>query len=510
MRSTIQDLFTVNYYEQKSKDVQLYNADQVLTLTPNPQNFDLPYAKGAKFKIGKLSSIKETIIKEYPIIYDLLNMADGQISLCGGSITNLIKDEEIEDFDIFFHCNTIEQADRLLAQSMKLLNRHKAKYTITQAVETVYLIKPDITIQFIRRVYQTKEQILLGFDLAPSRMGWNPVNGFFTTICGARALVDGWFPLDLTQRSLSMSHRVNKYIRKDYSVVFPGWSTREDILGKRKTISFKDFTIRKGYKNKEPLKLVFDGTNYTGDYSINHYDKEDFTGEFWLGLLINEKYECIKIYQGDSWIKLKDITDIDLTIFQKHCLNRPYHSLKLDKSSHLKDFFKDDFKEFANCKYILEDEVKCEELWNKKLASYYSNTDKILPQAKANPWKYINPGGQDFGKLHPIKAHPSEWYGKNYYSTKVGLDFNAYPLIGIFNQDIVNHIHYVALKELAFKARERLLVFKEIMLESSRRPAARAGRRRSPPISPYNSEEDEDYTPEESSVEDEDHSYDIG
>src|ERR1700722_11865780 len=66
-------------------------------------------------------------------------------------------------------------------------------------------------IQFIRRVYKSKDQVLLGFDLAGCRYGWNPFDGFFTTICGAIAFALQAFPIDLTQRSFSHSYRLEKY-----------------------------------------------------------------------------------------------------------------------------------------------------------------------------------------------------------------------------------------------------------------------------------------------------------
>ena len=124
-------------------------------------------------------------------------LTKGQVSLCGGSVIDLLSGWNPKGFDFFFHCGSVNLAEELLLKCMNYLTENCSDpiFKSTQAVETVEEPRRD-TYQFIRRVYQTKEQVLLGFDLAPSRLGFNLKDGFFCTICSALALATKSFPID--------------------------------------------------------------------------------------------------------------------------------------------------------------------------------------------------------------------------------------------------------------------------------------------------------------------------
>ena len=67
----------------------------------------------------------------YPIIVELLNLAEGKLSLCGGAVLDIITDCRPRDFDLFFHCASIEEADNIL---MKCLLHLEDKYKQTGSV----------------------------------------------------------------------------------------------------------------------------------------------------------------------------------------------------------------------------------------------------------------------------------------------------------------------------------------------------------------------------------------
>src|SRR5205085_9221114 len=133
--------------------------------------------------------------------------------------------------DLFFHCESIGEADDLLDKCMKYIGSLALKkicYKRSQYVQTIKILN-TLSIKFIRRVYKTKDQILLGFDLAGSRLGWNPKDGLFATICGALAFAMRGFALDLTRRNISFGHRINKYIHKGFHILLPGVSVLNNI-----------------------------------------------------------------------------------------------------------------------------------------------------------------------------------------------------------------------------------------------------------------------------------------
>jgi len=175
-----------------------------------------------------MNNIPDKIYADYNIIYEILLLGEGKISLCGGSLVDLINHGyNKSDWDLFFHCETVDEADNLLNKCLLLIENNKLNgltdilvHYKNQRVHTVEY--NGIIIQFIKRVYKSKDQVLLGFDLAPSRIGYNPFDGVYTTICGGLSIAMTHFPLDTTQRSMSFGYRLSKYINKGFNIMYPG------------------------------------------------------------------------------------------------------------------------------------------------------------------------------------------------------------------------------------------------------------------------------------------------
>ena len=115
--------------------------------------------------------------KKYPIINHMLKLANGKISLAGGSIIYILNQNEVKnDFDLFFHTGNVTEAEDLLRKCLDFIHTSVYKkykhggsnihYSRSQGVQTVeFNYKSiDYKIQFIKRVYETKDQVLLGFD----------------------------------------------------------------------------------------------------------------------------------------------------------------------------------------------------------------------------------------------------------------------------------------------------------------------------------------------------------
>src|SRR5437868_7011624 len=243
MSEIIHDIFLSNYWDKRIGNAVLVGIDQI--------NIWIQYFFHNKYKRGyyirhrieffyqrplKSDKIKFYIADRHNIVHDILLLGKGKISLCGGSIINILNSgtSYVHDYDLFFHCDSIEEANNILNMCMEYVTNLKVKqilYQRSQYIQTIEII--DVTrtwkIQFIRRIYKTKDQILLGFDLSGSRLGWNPQDGLFATICGAMAFAMKAFPIDLTQRSLSFGYRIDKYSKKGFDILLPGLINQNNI-----------------------------------------------------------------------------------------------------------------------------------------------------------------------------------------------------------------------------------------------------------------------------------------
>src|SRR5437868_4147844 len=110
MRQLTHDLFTVDHYEQKTNDVTLYDIDHFIHLKEKYKDlvYDMdliPYSRNTGFN-SKVVDIEKYLNNNYPFILEILEIGQNQISLCGGSITSIMTNESINDFDFFFHCES--------------------------------------------------------------------------------------------------------------------------------------------------------------------------------------------------------------------------------------------------------------------------------------------------------------------------------------------------------------------------------------------------------------------
>lgn len=367
----------------------------------------------------------DTILQtKYPMVYKVLELAEGKLSLCGGAIIDLLNDRIPNDFDMFFYSLSVGEADILLNKCLQYLkdNCPNIEYYRSHGVISAKqgYRGNGFTIQFIRRIYQTKDQILLGFDMMASRLGYNICDGFFATIDGAISNAIGAFPLDLTQRSLSHGHRLSKYIHdKGFKIFLPGLST--------------DF---QEYLSTPDGNLSYDGEKaFVFNVNYDHYDKSDYDEEddndtTWMNwwYLSKERYDKL-VFKSKDYRDLLSLDDkairkiisihgfVDL--FDINVRYRTKEQYYPSKPETFRTIFGDDYKEFAFAYFVENDKAESIRLWNKRW-NYY--VEKVKQNVDIfTSWRTDNPGGQNFGKFNPVIADPREWYGEQYQPVLVGL-----------------------------------------------------------------------------------------
>ena len=231
-KKIIQDTLLCNLYDKRRGNAFLIKNTKFHELSNSYDSFDfsrlnVAIVDGKKRGVLKQAfdlNIKNCLEACSPMVLEILYEAEGKISLCGGSIVDLVDGHRVNDYDLFFHCSTVKEADELLTKLLKIIDLQDKGIPCSRSQGAISVEDIDGNkIQFIMRNYESKDQILLGFDLPPCKAGWNPKNGFFMTLDCAISWLTGGFPFDGTQRSLSHSYRLHKYVHdKGFNLFLPG------------------------------------------------------------------------------------------------------------------------------------------------------------------------------------------------------------------------------------------------------------------------------------------------
>ena len=432
--SIINDVFLSNFYDKKNKDALLVGSDRLNQWTMYFKSKDLgnfPRIGNGFIKTREIHNnfFNDILKNNYNIINEILLIGKGYISLCGGAISDLINDIYPTDFDLFFHSVTIEEADILLSKCMDYVKNLNLAifYKRSQGVITVIITvnNKKINMQFIQRIYKTKNNILLGFDLAGSRLGWNPVDKFFSTICGAIALSMKSFPVDTTQRSLSHEYRLKKYIRKGFNVLLPGLPD-----------GFKGTVVIPSHI----LVYLYNSYNILSD-NMSDNVQSDYDGNFdfnWVNILNNKNQNVTFI--SHTFDEINDLTN-DF-VRNNICSENLFYRFALNnkKDRVVNNFFQDKYEEFT---LALNNNIECAKIIFEQRKEYYVQQAKeIALNIKSNPWKLEDPDNKHFGKFSPINEDPRMWYGSNYQPVVVGISMERFQAFMDCrkNVDLINNV----------------------------------------------------------------------
>jgi hypothetical protein len=354
--------------------------------------------------------MKQKISERDPFILQLLEIGCGKMSLCGGAVLEIIQlmtstyTDTKTDFDLFFHCN-MEDADEILEKCLNHIENTKwqCKYIRSQSVITcnVKSDKEEMKIQFIKRLYHTKDQVLLGFDMAGCQYGWNPIDGFFTTLQGLFAFVTGAYPVDSTQFTSTYNTRLNKYIRKGFTILLPGLDEDGTPFENDKCVFFV-----KGSKVYE-MRLRDNSSVHMSDYDIGNSD--EFT------LL---KYPSMFRFKAHT---AKECLELGEEVLERSI---PYPEVPSPCSMNkvAKLFLGDRLFDFINASIITEDKREAERIWKDDGGAHHARGRQLAIKLNTtHKWKVDNPGCQRFGKFNPLPADPRKWYGGKYKPVIIGI-----------------------------------------------------------------------------------------
>lgn len=164
----------------------------------------------------------------------MAGLFDG-VLLAGGSVLNLILDCGLEvDYDLFFYNNTLEQANNkvremiLHVKSCKELNELNVTRTRGSVTLNVRLGWRQIKIQCILRSYKSISEVLHGFDVDCSCVGFDG-SVFYLTERSKFALENMLNFVDFDRMSPTYEFRLAKYASRGFSTFIPDFVWKDEI-----------------------------------------------------------------------------------------------------------------------------------------------------------------------------------------------------------------------------------------------------------------------------------------
>lgn len=245
-----------NYYRQPNincrplNDLSFINGSYLDNLEDKFMIFS--YGKKLKTIIKSDDEFKGIFLEKYPMMekIDYTNLF-----VAGGCISSiLIGHQNKGDIDLFLHGCNEKEAEKVIGDNLFILSNwadeQKYDYKIYKGM---HLIKFEIynsdeqmiyEIQFIFRLYENPSEVIYGFDIGSSSVGFNGKQVLMTplaTYCYENMVnvVDSW------RRSPTFGNRLYKYSQRGFKPLFPFIDVEKLNALETSVFSFSDFTIKK-------------------------------------------------------------------------------------------------------------------------------------------------------------------------------------------------------------------------------------------------------------------------
>jgi len=308
------------------------------------------------------------------------------IMIAGGSVTDIMMGKQIKDFDLFIYgIESTQRADNLIYDTVKTILANIKTITKTEFNKTVVInTKNSVTIeidtldskfkiQFIYRLYHTKLEILAGFDIGASAVGYDGVNVWATTL-GRFALEYGANIVDLTRRSTTYESRLVKYlVKKNFRIIMEKFNfDKLDLTPMRFGIP--------GYIDMPYFKMTIMKISYNNMEFRDYYDDQKFASDYEVA--IPKRVLLVSPGKKFSYEMLMDEEKNKYNITYISTVSEKYYPIMIV-----------DFK------------TKTES--EKSEANRFINNLCIAYPT----WRTENVGSQLSGSFNPIISDVSDWYG---------------------------------------------------------------------------------------------------
>jgi hypothetical protein len=145
------------------------------------------------------------------------------ILVAGGSISSIMFDTNVSDFDIFVYGLGRDEATRRVYMLIQEFTKLGQDIKIINSPRCTTIKVGDMKFQVIHRLYNSIAEILYGFDISSCAVGFNGRDIYFTELakfsfeymCNV---------IDLTRRSTTYEQRLIKYLRRGFSIIMPDFN----------------------------------------------------------------------------------------------------------------------------------------------------------------------------------------------------------------------------------------------------------------------------------------------
>jgi hypothetical protein len=288
-----------------------------------------------------------------------------------------------------------------------------------------FIYDDKYTFQLITRIYQNKSQVLHGFDLGSSAVGFDGENLYFTSL-SKFAYEYSCNILDTNRRSTTYEKRLIKYFKRNFDIILPNFDlsklrninaqyglsdvcempymvfSYDSIKGNKINI---DNFLRPSSKHDSDYQIA-DLNEYKIFYINLHnmvWNKNDFyfyTERTDDVLKIKPLVSKRKVtdYYDDFCRKIRVSGNINLKLLKKYLTNtKKIFEVMVEKG--------DEAEEFVS---LLGDEIEDEK------RRVLGLVDQLLTQSYPIDWITSNPGTQITSSFNPIIEDVTKWYGPYY------------------------------------------------------------------------------------------------
>lgn len=319
-----------------------------------------------------------------------------------------------------------------------------AHYNIVRTKHTISIsINNEFKLQLIFRLYKTISEILHGFDLGSSAVGYDGENVYMTSL-GKFCHEHSCNIADTTRRSTTYEQRLKKYFERGFNIVLP----KMDISKLR--INYHKYNLVEvcempymtfGYSNIIGNKIIVE--DFYGKHKHNSdYEKDstEMSNAYGHSLTININsllsgsdyfyYISSSIDESNIDILTKpprlnkgQIVDFYDNIRRKISKNKL--NINLLKKYITIESINDVLNNLVDKKIDTNDYLN--KLIEKQKIFVIERFEKMLTMdhTKIN-WLAENPTTQISGSFNPIIEDEWKWYGKDYYTFPTEIDFDIF------------------------------------------------------------------------------------
>jgi len=361
------------------------------------------------------------------------------VVLAGGAVSNVLLGSEYidSDFDLFVYGLNDEQASnrvKMIVNHFLDFCDHNNCYRVHMMVKSenllqIYLQKLDednkyaveqtYEIQVIFRLYQTLSEVLHGFDLGSSAVGYDGTQVYFTTL-SQYAYANMTNILDTTRRSTTYELRLAKYQKRGFRVVLPDLKTIHRTTEPMNGPVYSNEYLTTGHYGHVYLNMSRYLAQQTPPYRVGLFDYklDDARPCKTVAEILGESFHHNKLVLA-SVQKLKQFVKQE-----SHYLSK--NEYRMSKNTRVKDWIYRHGKD--SLIHYLETGEKPDRMFYDDLETWeherISRVPEYLTFLKENlfkiDWKTQDPGTQLTSSFNPVIADSREWYGMLHWSFENG------------------------------------------------------------------------------------------